>query len=98
MRRDGGDKLLDDHTHFFQDESSKDHIRSVVAVDAGASVDRLGEASLICSTIVICIVDIVGRLPWPKRIVVYHCAVYCEVPNLERLNVKMGMGGRFLRK
>jgi len=33
--------------HFFLGASCKDHIRSVVAVDAGASVDRLGVAWLI---------------------------------------------------
>jgi len=33
--------------HFFLGEHCKDHIRSVVAVDAGASVDRLGVAWLI---------------------------------------------------
>jgi len=33
--------------HFFLGEHCKAHIRSVVAVDAGASVDRLGVAWLI---------------------------------------------------
>ncbi len=89
--------------HFFRDEGcSKDHTRSVVAVDAGASVDRLGEASLIsqCNCIFEYVVgnmqDCCGAIPLAEE----KCGLplCCLLPStyLGKLNVKMGKVGRFL--